>query len=150
MKVYIGADHRGYDFKSRIAEILRGQGHEVIDLGSYNSDESCDYPRIADKVAREVAAKRNGRGVLVCMSGIGQAIAANKVPGAYAALCHNVESAELSRRHNNANILVLGAKFVNTEDLSKILETWIKTPFEGGRHRRRIHQIQKMEKGLGL
>ena len=150
MKVYIGADHRGYDFKKKIAGLLESQGHDVIDMGSYDSKDSCDYPKIASKVANEVAKKKNGRGVLVCMSGIGQAMAANKVPGAYAALCHNVESAALSRQHNNANILVLGSKFVKAKDLPKILETWFTTEFEGGRHKRRVDQIKKMEKGIEI
>lgn len=148
MKVFIGADHRGVDFKKKIIKILNDQKHTVVDLGAYESTMSCDYPKIARKVAGEVTKLRNGRGVLVCMSGIGQTIAANKVRGAYAALCYNAESAALSRKHNNANILVLGAKFVKQKDISKIIRTWFNTEFEGGRHRRRINQIKKMEKGL--
>ena len=148
MKIFIGADHRGYQFKNKIIGLLEKQGHKVVDMGSYDSVSSCDYPKIAYKVATQVAKSRTGRGVLLCMSGIGQAMAANKVRGAYAALCHNVKSAELSRQHNNANILVLGSKFVNPKDLSKILRTWLNTEFEGGRHQRRINQIKKIEKGL--
>ncbi len=148
MKVFIGADHRGVDFKKKIIKILNDQKHTVVDLGAYGSTTSCDYPKIARKVAGEVTKLRNGRGVLVCMSGIGQTIAANKVRGAYAALCYNAESAALSRKHNNANILVLGAKFVKQKDISKIIRTWFNTEFEGGRHRRRVNQIKKMEKGL--
>jgi RpiB/LacA/LacB family sugar-phosphate isomerase len=148
MKVYIGADHRGVDFKKRIIKILNDQNHSVIDMGSYESTMSCDYPRIAYKVSSKVAKLRNSRGILVCMSGIGQAIAANKVRGAYAALCYNAETAALSRKHNNANILVLGAKFVKQKELSKILKIWMNTDFEGGRHRRRVNQIKKIEKGL--
>jgi len=150
MKVYIGADHRGYDFKKKIIKILNGQKHDVVDMGSYEPTTSCDYPKIAYKVASKVAKLRNGRGVLVCMSGIGQAMAANKVRGAYAALCYNARSAALSRKHNNANILVLGAKFVKQREISKILKTWLNTEFEGGRHRRRVNQIKKMEKGLKI
>lgn len=147
MKIYIGADHRGYDFKAKIAQILGAEGYDVIDMGSHDPSKSCDYPKVALKVASKVANMRNSRGILVCMSGIGQAIAANKVRGAYAALCYNAESAALSRRHNNANVLVLGAKFIKTGELRKILRTWLNTEFEGGRHQRRFNQIKKMEKG---
>ena len=150
MKIFIGADHRGVEFKAKIKQILEKQGHSVKDLGTENSSKSCDYPKIAYQVGNAVARTRNGRGVLVCMSGIGQSIAANKVRGAYAALCYNAKAAELSRRHNNANILVLSAKFVNPKDLAKILKVWLTTAFEGGRHRRRINQIKKMEKGIKI
>ena len=150
MKIFIGADHRGYSFKRKIVAILNAQGHEVVDMGTQDSAVSCDYPKIAFKVATEVARLKNVRGILLCMSGIGQTMAANKVRGAYAALCYNVRSAALSRQHNNANILVLGAKFVDPKDLSKILRTWLNTAFEGGRHQRRINQIKKIEKGLKI
>jgi len=120
MKVYIGADHRGYNFKEKIIKALNGQGHDVIDMGSYELTPSCDYPKVAYKVASKVAKQRNGRGILVCMSGIGQAMAANKVRGAYAALCYNAQSAALSRKHNNANILVLGSKFVKQNEISTL------------------------------
>lgn len=150
MKVYIGADHRGYGFKKKIIKVLNDQKHEVIDVGSFDSTHSCDYPKIAYKVASKVAKLRNGRGILVCMSGIGQAMAANKVRGAYAALCYNAQSAALSRKHNNANILVMGAKFVKEKEVSRIIKTWFNTEFEGGRHRRRVNQIKKLEKGLKI
>jgi RpiB/LacA/LacB family sugar-phosphate isomerase len=150
MKVFIGADHRGVGFKKKIIQILKEQGLDAIDLGSYDSDKSCDYPKVACTVASEVAKARNGRGILVCMSGIGQAIAANKVTGAYAALCYNIESARLSREHNNANILVLGSKFVKPKDLKEIIRVWFTTEFEGGRHRRRVNQIKKMESGIKI
>lgn len=150
MKVFIGADHRGVDFKNKIKKILEKLGVETLDLGAYDAVQSCDYPKIAYKVAKRVTAEKNGRGVLLCMSGIGQAMAANKVPGALAALCYNVESAKLSRRHNNSNILVLGAKFVKQKDLPRLIKTWLTTEFEGGRHRRRLNQIKRIEKGLPL
>lgn len=150
MKVYIGADHRGYDFKTKIIKILNDQGYDVVDMGAHESASSCDYPKVAYKVASKVAKLRNGRGILVCMSGIGQAMAANKVRGAYAALCYNAQSAALSRKHNNANILVLGSKFVKQSEIGKILRTWLNTEFEGGRHRRRVNQIKRMEKGLKI
>ncbi len=150
MNVFIGADHRGYTFKKKIIAILEKQGHSVVDLGSSDSVSSCDYPKIAYKVATKVAKSRTSRGILLCMSGIGQAIAANKVRGAYAALCHDVKSAVLSRQHNNSNILVLGAKFIKPKDLPNILRTWLNTEFEGGRHQRRVNQIKKIEKGLKI
>jgi RpiB/LacA/LacB family sugar-phosphate isomerase len=148
MNIYIGADHRGYRFKKKIMAILEKQGHVVIDMGSHDPEAACDYPKIAYKVATKVAASKDDRGVLLCMTGIGQAMAANKVPGAYAALCHNAKGAELSRQHNNANIIVLGSKFVKPAELPKILQTWLNTEFEGGRHQRRVNQIKKIEKGL--
>ena len=147
MKVYIGADHRGVNFKKKIIKTLIGQKHNVIDLGAHESSASCDYPKIALKVAAAVTKSKSNRGILVCMSGIGQTIAANKVRGAYAALCYNAQSAALSREHNNANILVLSAKFVKSNALRKILKTWLTTKFEGGRHQRRFNQIRKIEKG---
>jgi RpiB/LacA/LacB family sugar-phosphate isomerase len=150
MNIFIGADHRGYYFKKRIIAILEKQGHAAVDMGSYDPASSCDYPTIAYQVATKVAKARNGRGILLCLSGIGQTIAANKVRGAYAALCHNVKSAAFSRRHNNANILVLGADVVKTKDLSRLLRIWLNTKFEGGRHQRRINQIKKIEKGLKI
>lgn len=148
MTVYIGADHRGYNFKERIKEILLQQGYEVIDVGTDDSTVSCDYPNIAFKVATVVAKSENVRGMLVCMSGVGQAIAANKVKGAYAALCCNAQVAALSRRHNNANILVLGEKFIEASELENIIETWMTTSFEGGRHLRRVNQIKQIEQGM--
>ena len=150
MKIFIGADHRGYRFKNKIITILNKQGHDVVDMGVYESAMICDYPKVAYKVAKEVVRSKNGRGILLCMTGIGQTMAANKVRGAYAAMCYNVKSAALSRQHNNANILVLGAKFVNPKDLTKILRTWLTTKLEGGRHQRRVNQIKKMEKGLKI
>ena len=150
MKVYIGADHRGVAFKENIKGILRKLGADPVDVGAFDKNKSCDYPKVAYKVATEVAKRRNGRGVLLCMSGIGQAMAANKVPGAYAALCYNVESAKLSRQHNNSNILVIGSKFVKKKDLPRLIKTWLTTEFEGGRHQRRVNQIKKIENGKKL
>lgn len=147
VKIYIGADHRGFPLKSKIVGLLTRHGYSVEDMGTFDETQSYDYPRIARCVAVKVAETKNSRGVLVCMSGIGQAIAANKVRGAYAALCYNAETAALSRQHNNANILVLGAKFVKEKDLKNILHVWLTTPFEGGRHARRFKQIRKIEKG---
>ena len=150
MKVYIGADHRGVNFKAKIIGVLEKLGHEAVDVGAFDETKSCDYPKVAYQVGTNVAKGRTGRGILVCMSGIGQAMAANKVKGAYAALCYNAEAAKLSRQHNNANILVIGAKFVKQTELTKIVKSFLTTEFEGGRHQRRVNQIKKMEKGLKI
>lgn len=146
MDIFIGADHRGVEFKTKIKDIIKGLGFAVKDMGT-DSEESCDYPVIAQKVAQAVVKTKNARGILVCMSGIGQCIAANKVKGAYAALCHNTESAQLSRQHNNANVLVLSAKFVDPNELKAMLKAWLTTEFEGGRHERRIKLIRDIEEG---
>jgi len=148
VKVFIGSDHRGFSLKKKLVECLEKNGYEVIDLGTDDKTVSCDYPKIAYKVATSVAKSKVNRGILICMSGIGQSIAANKVCGAYAALCYNAGSAVLSRQHNNSNILVLGAKTVSEINAKKIAKLWLSTEFEGGRHQRRINQIKKIEKGL--
>lgn len=145
-KIFIGADHRGVPFKSKIIKLMVRRGYEIKDMGAFDENKSHDYPRVAERVAQKVAQSKDSRGILVCMSGIGQAIAANKVRGAYAALCYNAQAAALSRQHNNANILVLGAKFVKEKELPRILDVWLSTEFEGGRHARRFKQIQKIEK----
>ena len=149
MKIYIGTDHRGIEFKTKIIGILQKEGYAVEDCGT-NSTESCDYPLIASKVAHAVTQKEDNRGILLCMSGIGQAIAANKVDGIRAALCYNLEAAELSRQHNNANILVLSSKFTPADQLEDILKVWLTTEFEGGRHQRRIELIRDLEQGKEL
>lgn len=146
MKIFIGADHRGFLLKKKIIRLLEEKGHTVEDAGCYEEGVSCDYPQFADKVASLVVKHKDSRGILVCMTGIGHTIAANKVPGAYAALCYNKQAAELSRQHNNANVLVLGAKFVGQSAMKDIILTWLKTPFEGGRHQRRVNQIKRIEK----
>ncbi|MDP8212414.1 MAG: RpiB/LacA/LacB family sugar-phosphate isomerase [Candidatus Zapsychrus exili] len=154
MKIYIGADHRGFDIKKNIIKNLEKRSYEIVDVGIHSADiKSFDYPRIAYRVASQVVESRNNRGILVCMTGIGQAIAANKVKGAYAAVCYNSKVAALSRQHNNSNILVLGANFVKKSELQKIVDIWLSSEFEGSkqiRHKRRVGQIKKIEKGLKL
>ena len=145
--VFIGADHRGFELKGRIVAVLKTLGHEVVDVGSYDP-APCDYPAISYDVATHVARMKDSRGILLCLTGIGHSIAANKVPGVYAALCYNKEAAVLSRQHNNANILVLGANFVPERLMPEIIETWLSTEFEGGRHLRRLKQIKAIEKKL--
>ena len=146
MKIFIGADHRGFELKNKIKHILSKQGREVVDVGALQAKPPCDYPKISYDVARRVAQTKNARGILVCLTGIGHTIAANKVPGAYAALCYNKEAAMLSREHNNANILVLGAKFVSSRQILAIIDIWLKTEFAGGRHLRRVKQIKQIER----
>jgi len=145
MKIFIGADHRGFTLKKNIMAALSKRGFQVVDMGTHDQTP-CDYPFIGYKVAQEVVKSPNNRGILICMTGIGQTITANKVKGAYAALCYNKEAAKLSRQHNNANILVLSSKFTKKEELHSIIKTWLDTAFEGGRHQRRVSQIKKIEK----
>lgn len=148
MKIFIGADHRGFDLKNEIKSVLKRHGQEVVDLGADQPDPPCDYPKISYQLAKAVAKTKDARGILICMTGIGHSIAANKVRGAYAALCYNKEAAQLSREHNNSNILVLGAKFVSKRAIFKIIDVWLKTAFEGGRHLRRVKQIKEIEKRI--
>ena len=108
MKIFVGADHRGFQLKKKVDEVLKSLGHEAVDMGTDTEDTACDYPLIAYKVAMEVVHNPGSRGILLCMTGIGHSIAANKVPGVYAALVYNKEAAALSRRHNDSNVLVLG------------------------------------------
>ena len=146
MIIYFGADHRGFELKQKVIDELRQLGHEVHAVGALNAQDACDYPPIAEAVAAHVVGGGpDARGILLCMTGIGLTIAANKVPGAYAALAYNQEAAVLSRQHNNANILVLGAKFVDDKAMMGIVRAWLAAPFEGGRHLRRFEQIQAIE-----
>jgi RpiB/LacA/LacB family sugar-phosphate isomerase len=145
MKIFIGADHRGFQLKKKMEEALKGLGHQVTDVGTYDGNVACDYPPIALEVAREVVLHPGSRGILLCMTGIGHSIAANKVPGVYAALVYNKEAALLSRQHNDSNVLVLGSKFVDDKNMMEIVKIWLSTDFEGGRHLRRKEQIQKIE-----
>jgi ribose 5-phosphate isomerase B len=144
--IVIGSDHRGFKAKRSIIEFLKNKGFKLEDFGTF-SEESCDYTKYAYKVAKAVGNSRRRRGILICKTGIGNSIAANKVKGVRAALCYNVKAARLSREHNNANVLVLGADFIRRSQLKRILETWLKTEFIGGRHLRRINQIRKIERG---
>lgn len=145
-RVFLAADHRGVGLKNEIALWLARQGHDPVDLGSHDEQLACDYPGYSLLLGEQVAATPDSRGILICMTGIGHSIAANKVPGVYAALCYNKEAAVLSRQHNNANVLVLGSKFVGSDELLGIIEAWLQTDFEGGRHLRRFEQIREIEK----
>jgi ribose 5-phosphate isomerase B len=145
-RVAIGADHGGYEMKAALVSALRSKGVEVADLGTHSA-ESCDYPEIGYKVASAVAQGRFDRGILLCKSGIGIAIAANKVPGIRAAVCNDLFDAQRSRGHNDANVLVLAAERLGEAKAKRITETWLAAPFEsGGRHERRVKQIAAIER----
>jgi ribose 5-phosphate isomerase B len=144
MKIALGADHKGFQYKEKVKKFLQGKGYEVIDFGTF-SEESVDYPDFGFKVAKAVANKEAERGILFCWSGIGMCISANKIKGIRAALCLNEEMARLSREHNDSNVLSLSAKFIPEEKLLKIVEVWLNTSFEGGRHQRRLDKISLEE-----
>jgi ribose 5-phosphate isomerase B len=144
MRIAIGADHAGFALKQHLCDKLRRDGYEVADCGTHSS-ESCDYPDFAAKVAREVAAGHAERGILVCYTGVGMSMAANKVPGIRAALGTCPEEVRLVRGHNDANVLTLGAKFTTEADAQNLVETFLHTAFEGGRHARRVAKISELE-----
>jgi ribose 5-phosphate isomerase B len=145
MRIAIGADHAGFPLKQHLVVTLTRLGHHVDDLGT-DSTEPVDYPDICARVARAVVERRADRGVVVGGSGQGEQIAANKIPGARAALCNDLYTARLSREHNDANILSLGARIVAPELADAIAILWMDTPFAGGRHQRRLDQIAQLEK----
>jgi len=145
MKLALGADHAGYPLKEKVKRWLAEQSVQVDDLGTSSAD-SVDYPDYARKVGEKVASKQVDRGVLVCGSGIGMAIAANKVPGVRAANAHTVYEAQMCREHNDANVLTLGARTLTDSEAHSILDTWLRTKFAGGRHQRRLDKISEIEK----
>jgi ribose 5-phosphate isomerase B len=144
MKIALGADHAGWAAKEWLAGYLRERGHEVVDFGT-TSEDSCDYPDFAAKAAEAVASGRCEQGMLVCGTGVGMSMAANKVHGIRAAAVQCVDAARLARAHNNANVLCLGARLTTTEVMRTIVDTWLGTSFEGGRHQRRVDKITAME-----
>ncbi len=145
MKIVLGCDHGGYQLKKRIIRFLEAKGYELADLGTHSA-QSCDYPGIGWRVAQAVSEGAFERGILVCKTGIGFSIVANKVPKVRAALCRSKLDAKLSREHNDANVLALGANFTKEQEAKDIVEVWLKTPFQGGRHTRRIRQIARIER----
>ena len=149
MKIAIGSDHRGYEVKRRIVALLQRAGHEVQDFGPQSHD-SVDYPDFAFEVASAVSEGRVERGILVCGTGIGMCIAANKVRGVRAAPCHDSITAEMSRRHNNANVLCLSADLLGEELIDRMVRIWLETEFEGGRHARRVDKIARFETEHGV
>jgi len=146
MMIAVSADHRGAEAARAVAERLRKQGHEVELVGS-GDDVPCDYPERAYDVATAVADGRAELGVLICGTGIGMSIAANKVPGVRAAVAHDELTAQLSRTHNNANVLCLSADLLGTSRIEKLVEAWLSAGFEGGRHQRRLDKIHAIERG---
>ena len=140
MRIVIASDHAGYRYKTLLIAMLRGWGHDVTDFGTH-SEEPVDYPLFIRPAAEAVARGDFERGVVLGGSGNGEAIVANRVPGVRCALCWNVDAARFGRQHNDANVLSLGERLVPEADLEAIVRTWIETPFEGGRHLRRIQEI---------
>lgn len=145
MRVAIGSDHAGYELKDAIVKILKNNNYEVVDFGTCDS-KSVDYPDYGLKVAEAVKEGDCEKGIIICGTGIGISVSANKVPGVRAALCTNSLMARLSREHNNANVLALGARIVGFDLAIDIVETWLKTEFLGDRHQKRVDKIEAIEK----
>ena len=140
LRIAVGSDHAGFPLKEKVREYLVNRGYEVEDHGT-ESAEAVDYPDYAEKVAARVAAKEVSFGVVVCGTGIGVAISANKIPGIRAAPCNDTLTARMAREHNDANVLTLGGRVVDEMTARKILDIWLATPFAGGRHQRRVDKI---------
>lgn len=144
MKISVASDHRGAELKRAVVATLQSLGHEVLDEGA-DGAESVDYPDFASVVAKKVSDHEIDRGVLICGTGIGMAIAANKYPGVRAAPCNDEVTAEVSRRHNDLNVLCLSADLLSASVVERMVKVWLETEFEGGRHARRIEKITKLE-----
>ncbi len=145
MKIAVGSDHAGFHLKQKVIGWLREKEYEVQDVGTH-SEARCDYPDFAKLVAEKVSRGEVERGILVCGSGIGMSITANKVAGVRAAECFDPFTAQLSRAHNDANVLCLGERLVGEDIALKMVETWLSTPFEGGRHAQRVEKIKEIER----
>lgn len=141
-KIAIGSDHGGYELKEIIKLYLEKHGYEYKDFGTHDGN-SIDYPIIAKEVAKKVACKEFDKGILVCGSGLGVAIAANKVKGVRAVTCHDTYCAKMSRLHNNANVLTMGGRVIGADVACEIVKIWIETEFEGGRHQRRVDMLEE-------
>jgi len=146
MKIAVGSDHRGYESKEQIKNIVTQLGHQAVDFGTTNNNP-VDYPDVAYSAAKAVANGETDRAILICGTGIGMSIAANKVAGIRAALCHDELSAQISRDHNDANVLCISGDLVGEVLLRKIVEMWLSTEFSGGRHKRRVNKISSIEQG---
>jgi len=144
VKIAVGSDHRGFALKAHLVASLSKAGHEVVDLGCAGV-EPVDYPDFGFAVGEAVASGAAERGILVCGSGIGMSIAANKVRGVRAALCRTVEDARMTRRHNDSNVLALGERGLDDPHIDELVAAWLSTPFEGGRHERRVEKIREYE-----
>ena len=145
VRIAVGVDHGAFFVKQAVIEHIKSLGHTVTDFGTYD-DTSCDYPDIVQELAPKVAAGTFDRGVLLCGTGIGMSVAANKVEGIRAALCHDTYSARLTRMHNDSNILCMGGRVIGLGPMLDIIETWLAGEFEGGRHQRRIDKVTGLEK----
>jgi ribose 5-phosphate isomerase B len=148
MRIAVGSDHRGLDLRAKLIGFLQGLGQEVVDMGTF-SEKEVDYPDIASLVAKKVASHEVDRGILVCGTGVGMCIAANKVPGVRAAPCYDDITAEVSRRHNDLNVLCLSSDLLGEKLADRLVEIWLRTPFEGGRHARRNQKIAVLEQQFG-
>lgn len=147
LKIAIGSDHGGYELKNEISEFLKGEKYRVHDLGTH-SKESCDYPMIGFEVAKEVSGGKADRGVLICKTGVGMVIIANKVQGVRACACYDTDLARSSREHNDCNIIVLAANYTNFKKAREILKVWLAAGHDGERHVRRVRQITDIESKL--
>lgn len=143
MKIAMASDHGGLDLKNRVKQYLEECGHQVVDFGTYTAD-SCDYPDFARPCAEAVANGSCERGIVVCTTGIGVSIVANKVKGVRCALCTNSDMATMTRRHNNANVLAMGQWYVDFDTAKQIVNAFLSTPFDGGRHQRRVDKIETL------
>jgi ribose 5-phosphate isomerase B len=144
VKIAIGSDHAGFELKEEVVRILKGLNMEVVDCGTDNTG-SVDYPDFGEKVSRLVSSGEIERGILICGTGIGMSMVANKFPNVRASLCNDLFTARMSRLHNDANILVMGGRIIGRDLASEIVKTWMSTPFEGERHLRRLHKIKIIE-----
>ena len=145
MKIAIGCDHGGVELKDYVREYMKGKGYEVVDFGTHTKD-SCDYPEYGEKVALSVKNKETDLGILICGTGLGMSYVANKVPGIRCAACSDTFSAEMARAHNDANVLAFGARVVGLGLAIKLVDAFLETKFEGGRHQRRVDLISDVEK----
>ena len=148
MKIAIASDHRGFQMKGRLQQVIESLGFDVDDLGP-ESGESVDYPDFAARLAASVAADEHDCGILICGTGIGMCITANKFPGVRAAPCHDTVTAGYSRLHNDANVICLSANQLSDQQAEQIVQIWLSTEFEGGRHARRLEKISELERGAG-
>jgi ribose 5-phosphate isomerase B len=145
MRIAVGSDHRGFNLRTKILELLTDLGQEVVDVGTRDREESVDYPDVAATVAQKVSNGEVDRGILICGTGLGMSIVANKFPGVRAAPCHDDLTAEMSRRHNDLNVLCLSGDMLGERLVDRLVEIWLKTDFEGGRHARRVQKIADLE-----
>jgi ribose 5-phosphate isomerase B len=144
MRIAVGSDHRGIQMRQRVLSLLKTMGQEAVDVGT-DEDEDVDYPDVAAKVAEKVSRGEVERGVLICATGLGMCIVANKFPGVRAAPCHDEVTAEIARRHNDLNVLCLSGEIMSDCSVDRLVEIWLTTSFEGGRHARRVQKIRRFE-----